>query len=166
MLPTLSSQTLTKIFLPCVTCTNRMRQFSSEAKECFVFWSENEEVWTHTQEHTHSPLQDRLWLVLLLRVPLLGKEGRVLAKRTGWKQYLQTPAILNHNILWEASAHSPQAEVSSGAVWCQELWSEGFCARPLHAASCEQVKLGVIPYHLDSVLFFLEASGSFACDKR
>lgn len=137
MLPTLSSQALTKILPPCVTCTNRMRPSSVQKQNHVLFFGQRMKRYglTHTL-----PARTGCGLCCFLRVPLLGKEGTVLARRTGWTQRLQTAAILNHSILWEASAHSPQAEVPSGAVWCQELWSEGLCARPLHAASCEQVK--------------------------
>ena len=141
MLPTLSSQALTKILLPCVTCTNRMRPSSVQKQNHVLFFGQRMKTYGLTHKSTHTlPSRTGCGWCCFLRVLLLGKECRILARRTGWKQRLQTAAILNHSILWEASAHSPQAEVSSSAVWCQELWSEGLCARPLHAASCEQVK--------------------------
>lgn len=163
MLPTLSSQALTKILPPCVTCTNRMRPSSVQKQNHVLFFGQRMKRYglTHTL-----PSRTGCGLCCFLRVPLLGKEGTVLARRTGWTQRLQTAAILNHSILWEASAHSPQAEVPSGAVWCQELWSEGLCARPLCTQHPVSRWNGILRYHLDSVLVFLEASVGFSCDKR
>ena len=40
MLPTLSSQALTKIFLPCVTCTNRMRPSSVQKLNNVLFFGQ------------------------------------------------------------------------------------------------------------------------------
>ena len=54
MLPTLSSQTLTKIFLPCVTCTNRMRQSSVQKQKNVLFFGQRMKRYGLTLKSTHT----------------------------------------------------------------------------------------------------------------
>lgn len=87
-----------------------------------------------------------------LDFPLLGRRVEFLLENGQAESSVTKPLPSWITTSWEASAHSPKLRcqwhclMPGSMVWRALL-------RPLHATSCEQVKVGVIPYRLDSVLF-------------